>query len=577
MKHTLKLIIWIALLAGFTSCKSPKHAVTQHKNITKQAATQQLLAFFDAENARLLGKNNQAIVNYESFVKKYPSQAVGYFQLSRLYFQQRQIEQSIQHIEKAYTLDTENPYYRNQFIQLQMHAGNYVKAQQACAAWVSREPSNAAAWLQLTQIHLKSNHWDQALQSIRQYQQLLGAQEDVFAIKKYIFEQTKQSDSIAGTLKQWIQYAPNDVNPLLQLINFYEQQASFSELAVYTQLAENRFSQDPLILTTLATIYVQQKDTMALANIVERVLKHDAFSVDQKISYLQVIYSQTYHQKQFIPQVITWVKSWAAREPQNRQITMLYAGVLQDQHQISEAISVYQNYMANDSSDVEILAQLCSLHLAQMHFDTVIQYAQLALTLQQQSYLFYFYEGYAALQLGRYEQALADLQNAKVNSNKKDVNLYVQILSSLGDVYHLQKDFDKSDQMFTEVLTLVPNDATLLNNYAYYLSERNVRLNDAQQMSEKSLALQPDTKSFLDTYAWILFQQGKYQEALVYGLRAIDEKLGENDATLYDHVGDIYNKLQMIDKAIYYWRKSVSLNPKNQSIQQKIKIKGIHE
>ena len=57
------------------------------------------------------------------------------------------------------------------------------------------------------------------------------------------------------------------------------------------------------------------------------------------------------------------------------------------------------------------------------------------------------------------------------------------------------------------------NDPTTLNNYAYYLSLRNDRLEKAAQMSLRSNELAPGQPSFQDTYAWVLYQQGKYAEA----------------------------------------------------------------
>ena len=74
-------------------------------------------------------------------------------------------------------------------------------------------------------------------------------------------------------------------------------------------------------------------------------------------------------------------------------------------------------------------------------------------------------------------------------------------------------------------------------------------------MSKKTLQLQPDSKSFLDTYGWILYQQGKYTEAKDYIEKAIKAG-GQEDGTLYEHLGDIYYKLNEVDKAKENWKKA---------------------
>jgi tetratricopeptide (TPR) repeat protein len=82
---------------------------------------------------------------------------------------------------------------------------------------------------------------------------------------------------------------------------------------------------------------------------------------------------------------------------------------------------------------------------------------------------------------------------------------------------------------------------------------RKDRLGDALKMSEKSLKLMPNTKTFLDTYGWILYKQGKYKKAKEYIERAIE---GEGDADVLEHLGDIYYKLNDASKALEYWQRA---------------------
>ncbi|QLH46987.1 MAG: hypothetical protein HWD58_15985 [Bacteroidota bacterium] len=66
----------------------------------------------------------------------------------------------------------------------------------------------------------------------------------------------------------------------------------------------------------------------------------------------------------------------------------------------------------------------------------------------------------------------------------------------MGDVYHQLKQFDRSDSCFDAALMLNPKDASVLNNYAYYLSLRKDKLERAEKMSKESLRIQPNTQSF---------------------------------------------------------------------------------
>src|SRR5690606_31778335 len=111
--------------------------------------------------------------------------------------------------------------------------------------------------------------------------------------------------------------------------------------------------------------------------------------------------------------------------------------------------------------------------------------------------------------------------------------------ATLGDVYEALKDYENSEEHYQQALKLDPHNPMVLNNYSYYLSLRGQRLDEALDMSGKTLEMKPDEPSYLDTYGWILYRQGKYEKAREYIQRALDLS-PESDATLWDHRGDVY-------------------------------------
>jgi tetratricopeptide (TPR) repeat protein len=85
---------------------------------------------------------------------------------------------------------------------------------------------------------------------------------------------------------------------------------------------------------------------------------------------------------------------------------------------------------------------------------------------------------------------------------------------------------------------------------------KGIRLNDAEKMSEQTIKAEPNNPTYLDTYAWILFRQHRYQEAKTY----IDRTL-ENDpdsaAVMLEHAGDIYYHAGDKEKALQLWQKAL--------------------
>jgi len=108
-----------------------------------------------------------------------------------------------------------------------------------------------------------------------------------------------------------------------------------------------------------------------------------------------------------------------------------------------------------------------------------------------------------------------------------------------------------------------------LNNYAYYLSVKGERLNEAEQMSLRTIKAEPNNPTYLDTYAWILFRLGRYDEAKVY----IDRTMAndpDSSAVMLEHAGDIYYKAGEKEQAVKLWQQALdNYDEKSGSEQEK--------
>lgn len=130
-------------------------------------------------------------------------------------------------------------------------------------------------------------------------------------------------------------------------------------------------------------------------------------------------------------------------------------------------------------------------------------------------------------------------------------------------------DFDKAVSYFQQCIKLAPDMAPALNYYGYMLADRGIKLNKAHEMIEKAVRLDPNNAAYVDSLGWVLFRLGKKQDGLAQIQKAIQMSNTDPDATLYEHLGDIYASLNEPDKAREAWQKSVSLEA-NPEVQKKI-------
>ena len=110
--------------------------------------------------------------------------------------------------------------------------------------------------------------------------------------------------------------------------------------------------------------------------------------------------------------------------------------------------------------------------------------------------------------------------------------------------------------------------ALVNNNYAYSLSERGERLDDALEMVKISIEAEPTNSSYLDTVGWVYYKLGDYAKAKEYIEKAIE--VGGESAVMLEHLGDILYKLGKKDSAMEFWQKAFTLDTSNNELKNKI-------
>ncbi|MBI5266793.1 MAG: tetratricopeptide repeat protein, partial [candidate division Zixibacteria bacterium] len=98
--------------------------------------------------------------------------------------------------------------------------------------------------------------------------------------------------------------------------------------------------------------------------------------------------------------------------------------------------------------------------------------------------------------------------------------------------------------------------------------DNNLRLDYAKDLVARALELEPQNAAFLDSYGWVLYRLGQFDEALKYLLQAASI---QSDPTVFEHVGDTYMSLKETAQAKDWWRKALKLQPDNKALKEKLK------
>ena len=194
----------------------------------------------------------------------------------------------------------------------------------------------------------------------------------------------------------------------------------------------------------------------------------------------------------------------------------------------------------------------------------------------------YFYLGIALAQQKKNQAAIEALRSGIHQVNEQSEPQQVaDFYGLLGDLLHEEGFVEQSFEAYDSCLAYRDDNASYLNNYAYFLSLRNERLEDAERMSYRAIKLEPLNKTYLDTYAWVLFMQGNYTMARFYIDRVISPSQADSvllsDEALHsdilEHAGDIYALCEDIEQAMRYWSLAQQKGEGSALLEKKLKLK----
>jgi len=124
-------------------------------------------------------------------------------------------------------------------------------------------------------------------------------------------------------------------------------------------------------------------------------------------------------------------------------------------------------------------------------------------------------------------------------------------------VYERQKDYDRAEAVFKELLKQNPSNAPVLNYLGYMLADRGVKLEEALGYIKDAVAIEPKNGAYLDSLGWVYFRLNDLEKAEKYLLEA--SAITRDDPTIVEHLGDLYYKTGDLRKAEGYWMQSVRL------------------
>lgn len=517
--------------------------------------------FVDGATQEMKGNLAQAILEYQDALR-YDKDPAIYFAISKCYSQLTKHSLAIDAAREAVRLAPDELTYRRNLADISAAAFDFDAAAEQFEEVIKRDSTQIDAWYHLARIY-QARKPLRALEVYERIVERFGPEWDVLLQIADIQNKLGRFDRAAEALRQMTLLDPSNKELKKTLGQTYARASQFdSALVVYSDLREV-YPDDLEVQAELAGVYLARGEYAQAAREFDTILGRDSVAADVKVRIGEMYFAQMGKDSTLAPVTRSMFERIARAHPEDWRPYWFLGAIGSVTRDDSLTVRSFKRVTELASWNPDAWVYLSSVFLGKNNFEEVVRILESAVKVLPEDFRVNFFLGISYSRLNRNTDAARVLERAR-QINPKEVD----VIAQLALVYDTMKRPEESDNLYEEALRLDPENHLVLNNYAYSLAERNLRLERALEMSRKAVEAQPENASYLDTIGWIYYRLGQYTEAETYVKKAIGK--GEVNAVVYEHLGDIYYKLNQKDLAIEHWNMALKLDENNSALRDKI-------
>ena len=550
--------------------------------------------FIDGAINDAKGDFASAILDYQDALSLDPKPGI-YYALAKSYFELNKYPRALQDCQKAILLDSTQLEYQDLLADIFTAASQFDSAAAVLEGIVKVDSNRVQSYYKLARIYENSK----PLQAIKIYNKLtsiLGPDWNVLIRVAELNEKLGRTDESADALKNLLTIDPSNVTVQKLLAQLYLKAKRYDEALKVVNDIIQFTPEDAGARQLKAQIYLDQNDWKSAAKEFSFVLNRPDVKFDNKVQIGIMYFNQSLKDSSLIPVTEKFFKD-IDKDSTDWQIKLYLGAITYSEGKDSLAEKYFNkvNELARWNSDGWV--RLGGIYFDNRKYAEAEKLMSKAIVNFPQNFAINLILGLSMSQQGKYAEAKPLLKKA-VDMNPGDLNALsgygivlsqlienkeaakylnnavalapdnVDLLGTLGLVYNNMHNDAMSDSIYQKALDIDSTNALVNNNFAYSLSERGIRLDDALRMIKIAISADSANSSYLDTMGWVYFKLGKYDLAKVYIEKAIHN--GGESSTMLDHLGDVEFKTGNKKHAKVLWEKAYKLDASNADLKSKI-------
>ncbi len=547
------------------------------------SATEAERIFTEGEKNYILEDYTKALASFEQALEYAPNNATIHYKIAEIFLKgttENDLQRASQSIESALKLEKKNKYFYLLASQIYSRQHNFKKAAEVLETMMKEVSGTEEHLYELAAVYLQYDQLDDALKAYNRAEVALGINELSSLQKQHLYLLKGKLEDAVIEGDKLVQAFPDEERYILAQAEMLSQQGQAARGINYLEkfIATHPDAGSAKMLQ--AGLYHDTGQDQKSRELVLKLFDDPEVAVSSKVLMLGTYnagISQSKSKKRKDTDLEnftqTLFKKLATNYPTDPDVHLVGGDLFMLLEKTESARSEYSKAVKSGASSFEAWQNLLFLETSSGMVDSVIVHADDALEFFPNQSMIYYFKGLACSKKKNYREAAKALEQAKRLSSGNS-NLMDEIYGLLGDAYNGAKEYEKSDQAYDNALAINPNNEYVLNNYSYYLALRKSNLDKAEKMAAQLTKNHPDNMSYIDTYAWVFYQESKYKEAKKTIERVFSG--GKANAVHYEHYGDILYQLGEVEEAVVQWQKAKSLHGDNEVLNKKITDRKIH-
>lgn len=576
----IRLLLLFMLVGILASCGASRRvgktdATKMRQQVTLSSEQQRKYDYFFLEAARLKVKKeyDAAFDLLKHCLTIDPYGAAALYEISQYYMFLKQVPQGQAALEAAVASEPDNYWYNQALVSLYQQQNEAEKAIDLLETMSVRFPTRRESLFALIDLYNQNQEYGKVIETLDRLEEKIGKNEQLTMEKFRIYLQMNDDTNAFREIESLVAEYPMDMRYQVILGDVYMQNDKQQEAYDIYRKVLAAEPENVMARISLASYYEQTGQKDLYEQQIDSLLLNKKVPADTKLNVMRQVIARNEKAGADSTEVISLFDRILLQDTDDDQLPMLYSQYLWAKNMKDASVPVLERVVQIDPANKAARLMLLEIAVQKGDFDQVIRICEPGVEATPDALEFYFYLAIAYNQAERHDEALAvcqkALEHATADSRKEILSDFYSIM---GDIYHTKKQMEDAYNAYDSALVYNPDNIGALNNYAYYLSVERRDLDKAEEMSYKTVKAEPTNATFLDTYAWILFEKGNYAEARIY----IDDAMksdGEKSDVIVEHCGDIYYMTGDVEGALKYWQKALDMGSRSKTLKEKIKKK----